>query len=187
MGRGRFQVLLALLRLSHAAAAPSRRHHGHSGHHLKNVTVRVRACDAPIKIANLGYLGPTKMNHLEYFSQAYAQPRYRSAAAPSAGAWAARDFYDYYSRKRLEHRRDARLPPQHPFISHPRAAAGRVTSAGARHVHDGGRLPRRELRHRVRPRGAVPRAPREEAGVTFIFAIDRRGVSRSTIYVLIIR
>ena len=86
MGRGRFQVLLALLRLAHAAAAPSRRHHGHSGHHLKNVTVRVRACDAPIKIANLGYLGPTKMNHLEYFSRAYAQPRYRSAA-PSAGSY----------------------------------------------------------------------------------------------------
>jgi hypothetical protein len=86
MGRGRFQVLLALLRLSHAAAAPSHRHHGHSGHHLKNVTVRVRACDAPIKIANLGYLGPTKMNHLEYFSRAYAQPRYRSAA-PSAGTY----------------------------------------------------------------------------------------------------
>ena len=55
---------------------------------MKNVTVRVRACDAPIKIANLGYLGPTKMNHLEYFSRAYAQPRYRSAAAaPSAGAY----------------------------------------------------------------------------------------------------
>ena len=87
MSRGRFQVLLTLLRLSHAAAAPSHRHHGHSGHHLKNVTVRVRACDAPIKIANLGYLGPTKMNHLEYFARAYAQPRYRSAAAPSAGAW----------------------------------------------------------------------------------------------------
>ena len=86
MSRGRFQVLLALLRLAHAAAAPSRRHHGHSRHHLKNVTVRVRACDAPIKIANLGYLGPTKMNHLDYFSRAYAQPRYRSAAAPSAGA-----------------------------------------------------------------------------------------------------
>ena len=79
MSRGRFQILLTLLRLSHAAAAPSHRHHGHSGHHLKNVTVRVRACDAPIKIANLGYLGPTKMNHLEYFSRAYAQPRYRSA------------------------------------------------------------------------------------------------------------
>ena len=30
MSRGRFQVLLALLRLAHAAAAPSRRHHGHS-------------------------------------------------------------------------------------------------------------------------------------------------------------
>ena len=30
MGRGRFQALLALLRLAHAAAAPSRRHHGHS-------------------------------------------------------------------------------------------------------------------------------------------------------------
>ena len=86
MSRGRFQVLLALLRLTHAAAAPSHRHHGHSGHHLKNVTVRVRACDAPIKIANLGYLGPTKMNHLEYFSRAYAQPRYRSAA-PSAGTY----------------------------------------------------------------------------------------------------
>ena len=85
MSRGRFQVLLALLRLTHAAAASSRRHHGHSGHHLKNVTVRVRACDAPIKIANLGYLGPTKMNHLEYISRAYNQPRYRSAAAPSAG------------------------------------------------------------------------------------------------------
>jgi hypothetical protein len=35
MSRGRFQVLLALLRLTHAAAAPSRRHHGHSGHHGK--------------------------------------------------------------------------------------------------------------------------------------------------------
>ena len=46
---------------------------------MKNVTVRVRACDAPIKIANLGYLGPTKMNHLDYFARAYAQPRYRSA------------------------------------------------------------------------------------------------------------
>ena len=33
MSRGRFQVLLALLRLAHPAAAPSRRHHGHSGHH----------------------------------------------------------------------------------------------------------------------------------------------------------
>ena len=43
--------------------------------------MRVRACDAPIKIANLGYLGPTKMNHLDYFNRAYAQPRYRSAAA----------------------------------------------------------------------------------------------------------
>ena len=86
MSRGRFQVLLALLRLTHATAAPSRRHHGHSGHHLKNVTVRVRACDAPIKIANLGYLGPTKMNHLEYFSRAYAQPRYRSAAAASSAS-----------------------------------------------------------------------------------------------------
>ena len=86
MGRGRLQVLLALLLLTHAAAAPSRRHHGHSGHHLKNVTVRVRACDAPIKIANLGYLGPTKMNHLEYFSRAYAQPRYRSAAAASSAS-----------------------------------------------------------------------------------------------------
>ena len=39
MSRGRFQVLLVLLRLTHAAAASSRRHHGHSGHHLKNVTV----------------------------------------------------------------------------------------------------------------------------------------------------
>ena len=54
---------------------------------MKNVTVRVRACDAPIKIANLGYLGPTKMNHLEYFSRAYAQPRYGSAAALSAGTY----------------------------------------------------------------------------------------------------
>ena len=87
MSRGRFQVLLALLRLTHAAAAPNHRHHGHSGPHLKNVTVRVRACDTPIKIANLGYLGPTKMNHLEYFSRAYAQPRYRSAAALSAGTY----------------------------------------------------------------------------------------------------
>ena len=87
MSRGRFQVLLALLRLAHAAAAPSRRHHHSGHHHLKNVTVRVRACDAPIKIANLGYLGPTKMNHLEYFSRAYAQPRYRSAAALSAGTY----------------------------------------------------------------------------------------------------
>ena len=43
--------------------------------------MRVRACDAPIKIANLGYLGPTKMNHLDYFARAYAQPRYRSAGA----------------------------------------------------------------------------------------------------------
>ena len=70
---------------------------------MKNVTVRVRACDKPIKIANLGYLGPTKMNHLEYFSRAYAQPRYRSAAAP----WSYAQSLYYDRRATLKDLREA--------------------------------------------------------------------------------